>query len=418
MNRDTVRSMFPNRHFISVPDMNKLVLALSCVWLCIPCAVASADWRQFRGNDTTGVVAEGDWSGEQSIAWTADLPGRGLSSPIVVGDKVFVTASSGPRQDRLHVLCFGAADGAKQWERQFWATGRTITHPKTCVAAPSPASDGQRIFAFYSSNDLACLDLEGNLLWYRGLSYDYPNASNSLGMSSSALVIGDTVIALVESDDESFSMGIDVATGLTRWKLDRPRKANWTSPSILTVGEKQLALLQSSAGVSAVDPASGEVLWTYADGASTVESLVVSGNTAFVPSHGITAIQPGKSNAAVPDVLWNQENLTPSFASPIVLGEALFVVNSAGVVTCAETKDGARRWQLRLAGGMSASPVAYGGKLYFVAENGAAQVVDPSGKGKILSKHEFGETILSTPAVGEGGIYVRSDGHLWKVSTK
>lgn len=379
---------------------------------------ARGDWRQFRGNDGTGVVAEGNWSGEQELAWTVDLPGRGLSSPIVVGDKVFVTASSGPRQERLHVLCFNADDGTLQWDRQFWATGSTASHPKTCVAAPSPASDGQRIFAFYSSNDLVCLDLDGNLLWFRGLTYDYPNASNSLGMSSSAMVIGDTVIALVECDAESFSMGLDAATGMTRWKMDRPRKANWSSPSMLNFGGQEVALLQGSAGVSAVEPATGKVLWTYADGASTIPSLVVSGSTAFIPSHGITAVQPGKSNAEVPEVLWNQENLSPGTASPIVLGDALFVVNSGGVVTCAEAKDGARRWQLRLAGGMSASPVAYGGKLYCVSEKGAAQVVDPSGEGKILSIHDFGETILSTPAVGAGGIYVRSDGHLWKVSTK
>jgi outer membrane protein assembly factor BamB len=145
---------------------------------------------------------------------------------------------------------------------------------------------------------------------------------------------------------------------------------------------------------------------------------VAAGDVAFVPSHGITAIRPGKSNAEVPDVLWNQESLSPGTASPIVLGDALFVVNSGGVITCAETKDGSRRWQLRLSGGLSASPVSLGGLLYFVSEKGVAEVVDPSGKGKILSTHDFGETILATPAVGEGAVFVRSDSHLWKVRAK
>ena len=135
-----------------------------------------ADWRQFRGNDANG-VAEGaapptTFSDTENIAWKIDLPGRGLSSPIVVGDKVFVSASSGPRQDRLHVICFNAKDGTELWHRQFWATGRTACHPKTCVAAPTPCSDGKRVFAVYSSNDAVCLDLDGNLQWVRALTLD------------------------------------------------------------------------------------------------------------------------------------------------------------------------------------------------------------------------------------------------------
>lgn len=149
-------------------------MRISCLAVLTALAVnsiADADWRQFRGDATSAVAADTALSGDPTkpeIAWSAALPGRGLSSPIIIGNQVIVTASSGYRQDRLHVLSFDAADGRLQWERQFWATGRTASHPKSCNAAPSPASDGERIFAFYSSNDLACLDLEGNLLWYRG----------------------------------------------------------------------------------------------------------------------------------------------------------------------------------------------------------------------------------------------------------
>jgi len=135
--------------------------------------LTAADWPQFRGADTTGVAPDqkvpkslGD-----HLAWTVDLPGRGLSGPIVVGGRVFLTASSGYQQDRLHVLCFDAPTGKKLWERQFWATGRTLCHPKMCNATPTPASDGRRVFAFFSSNDVVCLDLEGNLLWMRGLTH-------------------------------------------------------------------------------------------------------------------------------------------------------------------------------------------------------------------------------------------------------
>ena len=109
---------------------------------------------------------------------------------------MFLTASSGVEQDRLHVVCLSTKTGAKLWERQFWATGRTMTHPKTCVAANTPCSDGQRLFCQFSSNDILCLDLDGNVLWLRGLGRDYPNASNSLGMAASPIVVGDTLVVL------------------------------------------------------------------------------------------------------------------------------------------------------------------------------------------------------------------------------
>jgi outer membrane protein assembly factor BamB len=198
----------------------------------------AGDWRQFRGTNGSSISTETGlpikWSATENIAWKVKLPGRGLSSPIVVGDRVFVTCSSGFRQDRLHVVCLNATDGSVRWDRQFTATGRTMTFPKICNATPSPASDGQRVFALFSSNDLICLDLDGNLQWYRGLTYDHPNVSNSLGMASSPVVIGDTVVAQVENDSQSLATGIDVATGLSRWTIERPKRANWTSAVTLT----------------------------------------------------------------------------------------------------------------------------------------------------------------------------------------
>ena len=170
--------------------------AALCGLVCVLC-LTGADWRQFRGTEVNGLAVDGripsSFSSDENVAWKIDLPGRGLSGPIVVGDRIYVTASSGFRQDRLHVLCFDRKSGDRIFERQFWATGRTMCHPKMCVATPTPASDGTRIFASYSSNDVACLDLDGNLLWYRGLTHDYPNASNSLGMSSSPIVVDETL---------------------------------------------------------------------------------------------------------------------------------------------------------------------------------------------------------------------------------
>src|SRR5690606_2755358 len=203
-----------------------------CVAVLCTSAALRADWLQFRGSTIDGVARESVTipAGDSPLAWAKDLPGRGLASPIVVGEQVIVTASSGPHDDRLHVLSFAAPSGSLEWHRQFWGTGQSAHHPKTSVAAPTPASDGERIFAFYSTNDVACLDLQGNLLWYRGLTYDYPNASNTLGMSSSPLVVEGTLVCMLETDADSFAIGLDALTGQTRWKIERPRAANWTSP--------------------------------------------------------------------------------------------------------------------------------------------------------------------------------------------
>jgi outer membrane protein assembly factor BamB len=141
------------------PFRQVLVLAAVCLF-------CGADWLQFRGTDNNPASDQKDLPTQfgpgKNVAWKAPLPGRGPSSPIVVGGRVVVTAASGARQQRLHVLCFDAAAGKPLWHREFWATGSTVCNPFGGVAAPTPASDGKLVLAFYSSNDLACFDLEGN----------------------------------------------------------------------------------------------------------------------------------------------------------------------------------------------------------------------------------------------------------------
>ena len=381
--------------------------------------VTANDWRQFRGNDANSVAATEVLPTELSggtIEWKVSLPGRGLSGPIIVGEKLFVTASSGYIQDRLHVLCFDVASGEKLWERQFTATGRTGCHDKMCNATPTMASDGSRVFAFYSSNDLICLDLDGNLHWYRGLGSEFPNASNSLGMSSSPIVIGSTVVVQVESDAEAFACGVDAVSGETKWQIDRPRAANWTSPSMLPAdGDRPaLALLQSSKGVTAVDAETGPVLWNFEKGASTIPSLTVVDGKVVIPSNGLTTLQPSADGKSFEE-LWNAAQLSPSTPSPVVLNGMTFTLNSTGALTAGDVATGKRVWQLRLKGPFSGTPVAANGYLYAFNEAGIAFVVKPGeDEGEIISELDLAETILCSPAAASNALFVRSDGHLWK----
>ena len=335
-----------------------------------------------------------------------------------------MTATSGAKQDRLHVLCFNLADGSLRWERQFWATGRTMTHEKISGATPSPASDGKRIYALFSSNDCVALDLDGRLVWYRGLGRDYPNASNSLGMSSSLVVTDGVVIAQVENDAESFTAGLDAATGVNRWKLDRPKRSNWTSPVLITDPEGRIRVaLQSFQGVTLVDPKTGTTVASYAEGASTVPSSTVSGGRLYVPSQGLTVLELVPDGTAFRQV-WRSGQLRPGTPSPVVLDGRVFTLNDGGILTCADATDGRRLWQLRLQGPFSATPVAARGRLYCVNENGVVQVVDPARvsdpeapEAAQIGTLDLGQSIIGTPSIAADSLWVRSDGRLWRIGS-
>jgi outer membrane protein assembly factor BamB len=379
--------------------------------------VSAADWLQFRG-DTGGIAAGEGPARLDHTAWTTPLPGRGISGPIVVGERVYLTASSGHDQERLHVLGVGKADGKVAWERQFWATGRTQCHPKMAVASSNPASDGHRIVAFYSTNDLACLDLDGKLLWFRGLTYEYPNASNSLGMASSPVIADDTVIVQVETDDDAFAMGIDIENGQTRWKLDRPHKDNWTTPIVLhgTDRSHDVVALQCSQGLVGVRPKTGELVWTYTEGASTVASSAAGEGMIFVPSNGLTALS-SPSPAAMPAKRWHMAPLGPGYASLLYSDGRVYSVTGAPVLIAADAKTGHVDWRLRLTGTFYASPIAAGQRMYCFNDAGLGQLV-ALGKehGTIANQRDFKESILCTPAVVDKALYVRSDQHLWKIA--
>ncbi len=396
-----------------------LALALAT----LAASALASDWPQFRGPDSTGTSPDAVIPATPKIDWSASLPGRGLASPIIVGQKLFITCSSGPKQELLHLFCFNAADGAKLWERRLQATGRTMSHPKSSIASCTPCSDGKRVFAIWSSNDMAAFDLNGNLLWLRGLTFDYPNASSSIGMASSPIVIGETVVTMLENNSESCSVGLDAATGRNIWKLDRPKADNWTSPLPWRADAKAtpVALLQSKQGLLAVDPGSGSRLWEYTGVASTMSSSVVAAGIVYTPANGITALAPQASNAE-PAQLWNSRQLNPSTISPLVIDGGLFSMNGAGVLAKADVKTGDIRWKLRLTGPFSGSPVGAGSRLVAVNEKGLVQVAEVSGAaGAILGslqlplKEETKELVLCTPALSDHHIFIRTDSTLWRL---
>lgn len=390
------------------------VIAFLALW-----SFMGADWLQFRGTNQDGVAADNKTPTRltaESVAWKSPLPGRGVSGPIVVGNKVIVTADSGHRSDRLHVLAFDGGSGKLAWERQFWATGRCFCHPTSAVAAPTPASDGKQIYAFFSSNDLACLDLDGNLIWYRGLTHDFPTAANDVGMASSPVVVGETVVVQVESQGDSFVAGIDTRTGETRWKLARPRRPNWASPSTLRgkTPADDLVILQCDENLSAVRPMTGETAWSYDLPCKTIASITPHDGKLLVPANELLSMD--FSSPGTPPVLWKQVKLSPSSPSAAVHDGKVYVIKRT-VLACGDLASGEVLWESRLKGNnFWATPVIANGHIYAVSENGVVQIVAPNKEGaEVVGELELGENVLGTPAIAHDAVYVRSVSHLYKL---
>jgi outer membrane protein assembly factor BamB len=401
--------------------MRRSIFFFSLSLLSIQTALA-ADWLQFRGSENRSVNGSAklptEFSAEKNVAWKSPLVGKGVSGPIAVGNKIFVTASSGPVvQDRLHVLCFDATSGKRLWHRQFWATGRCFHHPTSANAAPTPASDGERVFAFYSSNDLVCLDLDGNLQWYRGLGLDYPKAGNDVGMSSSPVVAGGAVVVQSESQGDSFAAGLDARTGETLWRENRKPGANWASPALLRDKEgKEVVLLQSSDVLSAHEPRSGKQVWKFESGCSIIPSTTAIDNRVFLPSKGLTVLEATATSTS-PTVAWESSKLGPGNASPVIVGDQVYVLNSAGVLSCGDVKTGDVLWQQRLAGKFWATPVVAGGHIYCINDAGKSFVVKlGSEKPEEPLAAELGEPVLASPAVSGDALFIRTEKHLWKIA--
>jgi outer membrane protein assembly factor BamB len=383
-------------------------------------AAGAGDWTQFRNADGSATADErglpARWGQAANLRWKAALPGRGLSSPVVAAGKVYVTASSGPEQQRLHVLCFDVKTGKQLWERQFRATGSTLCHPKTNMAAPTPVTDGRRVYALFATCDLVCLDAAGDLAWYRALRHDYPTVSNNVGMAASPVLCRDVLVVQMENAGESFVAGIDTRTGQNRWKVERPRVISWVTPLVVARDEQAAVLVQSPHELTAFDPRTGAKLWGHAaPGLSTIPSPAGGDGLVLAPAGDLLALKVGSPGEA-PKEVWRSSRLRAATATPLVYRGRVYALNSAGVLACADAATGKVLWQERAKGPYSASPVAADGKVYLVNEEGTTTVFRAGDEPKMLGTNPLGETILATPSVADGALFLRSDGHLYCIS--
>jgi len=395
--------------------MIRFVLATTIVGWSV-CGVAAADVPQFRGGGGSGVADEKglptQWSDQENMRWKAELPGRGLSNPVIAGGRVYVTSASGFEQKRLHVLCFDVKTGKQLWERQFWATGTTLCHPKTNMAAPTPVTDGERVYALFATADLVCLDKDGNLAWYRSLVGDHPTIGNNVGMAASPTLWKDVLIVPMENIGESFAAGIDAKTGANRWRIERPRGINWTTPVVLDRQGKTEVILATPGRFTAHDPTTGKETWRWEGECGSAPSPVAGDGVLFVPGGKVTALKLG-THGTPPEIAWQNNKLGTSYTSPTFYEGLIYTVKSPGVVTCAEASTGKVLWTERVEGNYWASPLAVDGKIYVASEEGVVTVLQAGREAKTLASNSLPGAILASPVASGGSLFLRSDKHLY-----
>lgn len=381
-----------------------LLTSSSLVW--------AGDWAQFRGPNGGGVANEknlpSSWSKTENVKWTVETPGRSVSSPIVLGKKLFVTSASGVRYDKLHVLCYDVETGKQLWRRDLQATGNTGHHPKSSMAAPSPCADETGVYCLFATADLVAFDLDGNLKWYRSLAGDYPAIANQVGMASSPVLAGGKLIVPMDTAGDSFLAALDTKDGRNLWKLDRPREINWVTPTIREAQGKTEIVFLGKTGAYAYSAEDGKVIWSVKGEAGAIASPLVFGNEVLLPfRNDLVCVKP--ANGEAPEV-WKSAKLVSSAATPLLYEGKLYSISRAGLLVCADPKTGKEIWSERLKRGTYwASPVAADGKIFAFNDEGTCTIIAAGGeKAEIISTNDIGSELMGTPAIANGSIILRT----------
>jgi outer membrane protein assembly factor BamB len=385
-------------------------------------AARGEDWPGWRGPRGDGTSRETDvplrWSATQNIRWKTPIPGRGYSSPIVSGDRIFLTTCL-EREKKRVLLCLDRRDGKILWQRVVVTAELEEKHGLNSYASSTPATDGKNVWVPFLSRpnvQLACYDFDGNQKWIKS-----PGEFHSKhGFCSCPVLYKDTVILNCDQDAVAYIVALDKSTGEERWRADRPnRTRSYCTPLIVSAGGKKQLVLSGSKCVASYDPDTGKQLWMI-DGPTEqfVASMVFLDNVLFLtagfPTYHLLAIRPdGDGNVTDSHVLWHKTKGAGYVPSPVALGKWFFVVTDDGIVSCWEAKTGKREWMERLGNHHSASPVAAAGHLFFTDDAGVTYVIKPGKKLEEVSRNSLGEGCFSSPAVAQGQLYIRTLNHLW-----
>ena len=378
-------------------------------------------WSRWRGPSGQGVVDDrgypDTWSNSDNVAWRTAVPGRGNSSPIVWDDQIFLTTAQDNGQ-RLSILSYHRTDGRLLWETVAPEGPIEHIHPKNTQASATPTTDGERVYISFGSRGLIAVDLNGSIVWHTNVG----PIDNYHGTAGSPLLHGDLLITYQDHRRGAFIAAFDKRTGELVWQNDRRGSVGWGSPVAVRVDDHDEIIVSSQGMVTAYDPSDGSELW-HCNGnlREVIPTPAVGHGLVFCASGraGPTfAIRPGGSGDVTDThVAWGTSRGSPFVPSPLVYGNYLYTVNDmASIVTCFEASTGTVMWQERLGRptreSFSASPVAVDGKVFFTNDAGQTFVLKAGPDFELLHINDIGARTLASPALVDGGWYVRTENEL------
>ncbi len=422
------------------------------------------NWPSFRGPQASG-VAEGfatvaEWNVEEgkNVLWRTPIPGLAHSSPAIWGDRIYLTTavkegdpaelkvglygSVTPVDDdtprKFQVLCVDKKTGGILWTKTaFEGVPACKRHPKGSHAASSPATDGERVLAFFGAEGLHCYDKDGELLWSKDfgklISAFYMMPGAEWGFSSSPVIHGDRVVVQCDVMKDSFVAVLNLADGEEIWRMPRKDLPTWSTPTVDVREGRSQILVNGFRHMGGYDLATGKELWKLSGaGDIPVPTPVVAHDMVYLmsahgPSAPIYAVhldaegELSKEFDEEEQIAWGKKRRGNYMQTPLVYGDYLYCCSDAGVLRCYDARTGEEKYSERLGGGRSgftSSGVAADGKLYFTSEEGEVHVLKAGPECEVLAVNDLTETHMASPAISEGVLYFRTRSHLVAIGTK
>jgi outer membrane protein assembly factor BamB len=404
---------------------------VAVLFLLAPWARSRADefnWPQWRGPSGDGHSAEKglplEWDA-RAIAWRTPLRGRGQSTPVVWGERVFLTFAVDAGRTRL-VTCVDRRSGKVLWEKEAWTGTPEPSHAQNGWATATCATDGERVVAFFGKGGLHCYSVEGEPLWSRDLG-SFPG---EWGTAASPVIVGDLVIQNCDAAGVGSLVAVNKKDGKDAWKAPRtaPERGGWTTPVLVDVGGgKKELVVNGEKAVTSYDPLTGTQLWSCKSFAGRGDPTVTPGNGLVFVVNGVPgdiyAVRPGGTGDVTKSrMAWHTPRKSGrDEPSPILVGDYLVVASMGGITTCYKAGDGSELWTERLNGTFSSSPVAVDGKALFQNEAGETYVIEPGPKFKLVTQNTLGakgEVFRASLTPCAGQIFTRSDKAIYCVGKK
>lgn len=417
----------------------KRILPLLPVLILSATILRSENWPQFRGPSNQGRSTETGlplkWSATENVLWKTPIPGESWSCPIVWNDRIFLTTATDNGQT-CRVLSLEAKSGKVLWNKEVFQQVPRRKETRNTYATPTPATDGERVYACFGDGSFVALNFSGDIVW---TNRDYKFYSQH-GLGSSPILYRDLLIMARDGSsdgedkkvgwqtpwDQSRVLGLDARTGQERWQSKRGlSRISHGAPAIWEHDGKAEVVSEAGDVVQGFDVRTGERLWSSeVIGEGKVPSTVLGDGLVFTSGGwgGKETIKAfrlgGKGDLKETQLVWEQKKNMPKVPSMIYVKPFLFAITDGGVAACLKSDTGELVWQERIGGNFSASPVAAEGRIYFIGDNGDTTVIEASPEFKVLAKNSLGEKVQASPAISHRRIFIRTEGTLYCLGEK